>query len=135
MSHTKGDQLPVHEHVVSQEDVLRYAGASGDYNRLHWDGDFAAEVSPTGEPIAHGMLTLGLLANLVAEWAGGPEHVLSLSASFRAPLPVGATVRVGGEVVDVDRQGGLTTVAIWAETGEGEKVIDRRKSRAVIATR
>ncbi len=134
MSLVEGEQLPARSHTVSQEDVLRYAGASGDYNRLHWDRDFAAEVSSTGEPIAHGMLSLGLLANLVAEWAGGAERVLTLSASFRAPLPVGATVRIGGEVLEVDDDGGQATVAIWAETEAGEKVIDRRRSRATILT-
>ncbi|WP_165492074.1 MaoC family dehydratase [Egibacter rhizosphaerae] len=127
-----GDQLPVVEHVIDQDMLIRYAGASGDFNRLHWDPEFAAQVSPTGGVIGHGMLSMGLVSSAVTAWAGGPEHVAHLSASFRAPCPVGATLRVGGEVTEVDHDGGAATVAVWAETEDGARVVDAKGSRAVV---
>ncbi|MFO8076173.1 MAG: MaoC family dehydratase [Actinomycetota bacterium] len=128
-----GEALPERVAHLDQERVLRYAGASGDYNRLHWDPAFAARVSPTGAVIAHGMLSLGLLSAAVTDWAGGPEHVRSLSASFRAPCPVEATLRLGGEVLEIDAEAATATLAVWAALADGAAVIDRRRSRAVVA--
>ena len=128
-----GTLLPERRETLDQARLVRYAGASGDFNPLHWDPDFAAGVSPTGSVIAHGMLNLGILGNVVSDWAGGPERVRSLGASFRAPCPVGATVTFGGEVLAVDAEAGTATVAIWALLDDGAKVIDRRGSRAVVA--
>lgn len=128
-----GDRLPERREVLDQARLIAYAGASGDLNPLHWDPAFAARVSPTGGVIAHGMLNMGILGALVTQWAGGPERVLDISASFRAPCPVGATVTFGGEVKAVDAEAGTATLAIWAELEGGGAVIDRRRSRAVVA--
>ena len=127
-----GDQLPTASETLTQERLIVYAGASGDFNPLHWDPDFAAGVSPTGGVIAHGMLSMGLVSRLVTAWAGGPQRVRSLSASFRAPCPVGATLTVGGEVVGIDDQARTATLAVWAELPDGSRVVDRRSSRAVV---
>ena len=94
--------------------------------------EFAAQVSPTGGIIAHGMLNMGILSRVVTAWAGGAEHVKHLSASFRAPCPVGATVTFGGEVLEKDEEARTITLAVWAELDDGSKVIDRRRSRAVV---
>lgn len=126
-----GDLLPERTVTVTQETVIRYAGASGDFNPLHWDPAVAAGVSPTGGVIAHGMLSMGLVASVVADWAGGPQHVRSLKASFKAPCPVGATVTVGGAVVELGDDG-TATLAVWARTDDGAKVVDARGSRAVV---
>lgn len=128
-----GERLPELAVTLDQAWLVRYAGASGDLNPLHWDPAFAAQVSPTGGIIAHGMLNMGLVSRLVTEWAGGPEHVRSLSASFRAPCPVGATVTVGAEVTAVDEAARTATLAVWAELPDGAKVVDRRRSTAVVA--
>jgi acyl dehydratase len=127
-----GQEIPVRVETVDQERLLRYAGASGDFNRLHWDPEFAAEVSPTGGVIGHGMLSMGLVSAMVAEWAGGPDRVLTLSASFRAPCPVGADLRMGGQVIDVDPQERTVTLKVWAELADGARVVDRKGSRAVV---
>lgn len=124
--------IPERSHVVDQEMLLRYAGASGDFNRLHWDPAFAAEVSPTGGIIGHGMLSMGLVAATVAAWAGSADDVRSISGSFRAPCPIGAELRTGGEVVGIDPESRTATLAVWAVTGDGAKVVDRRGSRAVV---
>lgn len=128
-----GDRLPSRREVLDQERLLRYAGASGDWNPLHWDPEFAAQVSPTGGVIAHGMLNLGGISALVTAWAGGPEHVRSLRATFRGACPVGAAVTYGAEVVEVDADAATATLAVWAVLDDGTKVVDRRTSRAVVA--
>lgn len=128
-----GDQLPERQVTLDQEAILRYAGASGDFNPLHWDADVAAAVSPTGGVIAHGMLNLGLASALVTDWAGGPDRVLALRGAFKAPCPAGATVTVGGEVVEVDRDNRTATVSVWVRTDDGGKVVNARSSRAVVS--
>jgi acyl dehydratase len=126
-----GTRIPDQEVVLDQAALVAYAGASGDLNPLHWDPAFAAEVSPTGGVIAHGMLAMAHVARIVTAWAGGPERVMRLSASFRAPCPVGSRVRLGGEVLAVDAEAATATVAVWAEV-DGKGVVDRRRSRAVV---
>ncbi|MBA2528700.1 MAG: MaoC family dehydratase N-terminal domain-containing protein [Euzebyales bacterium] len=128
-----GDEIPTQRETIEQERLIAYAGASGDHNPLHWDPDFAAEVSPTGGVIAHGMLNMGIVSRVVAAWAGGPDRVRRLSASFRAPCPVGSTVTYGATVVELDDAERTATLAVWAELEDGAKVIDRRSSRAVVA--
>lgn len=127
-----GQLIPGRAEVIDQARLIRYAGASGDMNPLHWDRDFAAGVSPTGGVIGHGMLSMGLVSATVTDWAGGPELVTSIAASFRAPCPVGATLHTGGEVIDVDQDAGTATLAVWAELEDGSKVVDRRSSRATV---
>ena len=128
-----GDLLPAEAETLTQDRLIVYAGASGDFNPLHWSEEFAAGVSPTGGVIVHGMLNMGIVARVVTAWAGGPEHVRSLKASFRAPCPVGSTVTFGGEVIDRDAEARTVTLAVWAELADGSKVVDRRSSRAVVA--
>ena len=55
-----------------------------------------------------------------------------MTVKFRAPCPVGVVVTYGGEVTELDAEQGTATLAIWAETEDGAKVIDRRRSRAVV---
>ncbi|MDP8969783.1 MAG: hypothetical protein M3N52_04680 [Actinomycetota bacterium] len=127
-----GQQLPVEEETVEQGHLVRYAGASGDFNPLHWDPEFATKVSPTGGIIAHGMLNMGRVSRVVTEWAGGPTKVKRLVASFRVPCPVGATVRYGGEVTELDADARTATLSVWAELEDGSRLVDRRTSRAVV---
>jgi acyl dehydratase len=127
-----GQQIPSQSQTLEQDQLIRYAGASGDFNPLHWQEEFAAQVSPTGGIIAHGMLSLGVLSRVVTDWAGGPEKVKRLSASFRAPCPVGATVTAGGEVTEVDGDARTARLSVWVELDDGSKVVDRRRSEAVV---
>ena len=127
-----GDQIPPASQTIDQGQLIGYAGASGDFNPLHWQEEFASQVSPTGGIIAHGMYNMGLVSRVVTGWAGGPENVLKLSASFRAPCPVGATVTFGGEVIEIDQEQSTATLAVWAELEDGSKVVDRKASRAII---
>jgi acyl dehydratase len=128
-----GDRLPEWSERLDQAWLIRYAGASTDFNPLHWDPGFAGQVSPTGGVIAHGMLNMGLISAVVTAWAGGPERLRSLSASFRAPCPVGSRVLIGGEILELDETERTVTLAVWAELEDGSRVVDRRRSRAVVS--
>jgi acyl dehydratase len=127
-----GDTIPAKTQTIDQGQLIAYAGASTDFNPLHWQPEFAANVSPTGGIIAHGMLNMGIVSRVVTEWAGGPEKVKRLSTSFRAPCPVGAEVTFGGEVLEIDAESRTATLSVWAELEDGSKVVDRRSSRAVV---
>ena len=128
-----GEQIPTRTQTIEQSHLIAYAGASGDFNPLHWQTEFASQVSPTGGIIAHGMLNMGLVSKVVTEWAGGPEKVRSLATTFRAPCPVGARITLGGEVLSIDQEARTATLSVWAELEDGGKVVDRDRSRAVVA--
>ena len=125
-----GDVLPEREVTITQADVIRYAGASGDFNPLHWDPEVATRVSPTGGTIVHGMMSLAVLGGWLDAWAGGPGRVRTLKGVFKAPCPVGATVTLGGEVLS--RDGRTLEIAVWATTADGARVVDRKGSRAIV---
>lgn len=106
-----GEEIPAIEQAASLRTAVAYAAASGDHNPLHFDQNFAAEVSPTGGVIVHGMYSMGLASRALTEWVGGPEHVVELDVRFTKPWPVGATAKFGGTVTDVSE--GVATVELW----------------------
>lgn len=111
-----GLELPTLAATHTLEAAVRYAGASGDFNPLHYDPEVAAEVSPTGGIIAHGMYAMGLASRLVTGWAGGPERILEIGVRFTRPWPLGATATFGGRVADVAEES--IVVELWAETDD-----------------
>ena len=82
-----GLELPAQEFIFTRADLIRYAGASGDFNIIHWNERVAQEV---GLPsvIAHGMLTMGTVIRIVTDWLGDPGKVIEYSARFTRPIPV-----------------------------------------------
>jgi acyl dehydratase len=119
-----GDALPPQEYVVTRADLVRYAGASGDLNPIHWSDRVATTVGLPGV-IAHGMYTMALAARAVDEWAGAPGRVVEMGCKFTKPVVVpdddtGVTVRVAGTVRSVED--GVATVALEVTCG-GEKVL------------
>lgn len=126
-----GDALPAQEFAIGRADLVRYAGASGDFNTIHWNERFATSV---GLPnvIAHGMLTMALAIRVVTDWAGDPGAVVEYGVRFTRPVvvpdPDGATLRVEGEVRAV-RDDGLVEVDLTA-TVDGQTVL--AKARAVV---
>ena len=128
-----GTQLPEQVSRVTRADLVRYAGASGDFNVIHWNERVAREVGLPGV-IAHGMLTAGLAARAVTTWAGDPGAVVEYAARFSRPVVVpdddaGAEVTVRGRVAAV-LDGGQVRVDL-AVTSGGEKVLSL--ARAVVA--
>lgn len=125
-----GAELPVQRYPLTRADLVRYAGASGDRNPIHWSERTALAVGLPGV-IAHGMLTLALAARAVAAWTGDAE-VLELGSKFTAPVVVpdddeGVVVEVRGTVKDVAE--GRATLALEVTCG-GRKVLGQ--PRAVV---
>ena len=124
-----GDVLPEQTFTVTRADLVRYAGASGDRNPIHWSERVATSVGLPGV-IAHGMYTMALAARALDTWADGPGKVRELSCKFTKPVVVpdddtGVTVRVKGTVKQVTDAG--THVALEVTCGE-EKVLGQPKA-------
>lgn len=121
-----GTELPARTIAVDREQLVAYAGASGDQNPIHQDEDFARKVG-LPDVIAHGMWTMGAAIEVVSDWAGDPGRVLSYSTRFTSPVVVpaqgGAQIEVGGTVKSVD-ESGRATVEL-AVTSGGSKVLGR----------
>lgn len=129
---TVGATMPPRSRTVEQVDLIRYAGAAGDFNRLHWDTEYAATASPTEGVIVHGMLNLALLLRAVGDWVGGDDRLVSTSVSLRAPCPVGSTVTFRAEVLEVDEAAGTAVLGVGVELPDGAPVLDPKRSRVTV---
>ncbi len=124
-----GDELPEQTYAVTRADLVRYAGASGDRNPIHWSDRVATSVGLPGV-IAHGMYTMALAARALDTWAGGPGQVRELGCKFTKPVVVpddddGVEVVVRGTVKDVTDAG--VQVALEVTCG-GQKVLGAAKA-------
>ncbi|MFD2765608.1 MaoC/PaaZ C-terminal domain-containing protein [Micromonospora eburnea] len=127
-------ELPTQTFQVTRADLVRYAGASGDFNPIHWSDRTATKVGLPGV-IAHGMFTMALVGRAVAAWAGAPDAVVDFGVRFTRPVVVpdtdeGTEVVVGAVVKEVTEDG-LTRLDITA-TCHGEKVL--AQARATVRT-
>ncbi|HWE27205.1 MAG TPA: MaoC/PaaZ C-terminal domain-containing protein [Polyangia bacterium] len=119
-----GDALPpVDKAPITTMQLVQYAGASGDFNRIHYDEPFAKE---GGFPsvIAHGMLSMAFFGELVADWAGGPQHVVRLAARFKAVTFPGDRITVGGEVTARDEAAGTVELGLFARKQDGTVTLE-----------
>ena len=123
-----GDKIPAQDFPINRFDLVRYAGASGDFNIIHWNERIATSV---GLPnvIAHGMFTMAEAVRVVTDWAGDPAAVLEYGVRFTRPIavpdPEGATLHVEGEVRGV-RDDGLVDIDLTA-TVNGQTVLAKAK--------
>ncbi|MEW2381143.1 MaoC family dehydratase [Micromonospora sp. NPDC047707] len=122
--------LPARTFRVTRADLVRYAGASGDFNPIHWSDRIATKVGLPGV-IAHGMFTMALVGRAVAEWAGAPDAVVDYGVRFTRPVVVpdddqGTEIEVTATVREVTEDG-LTRLDITA-TCLGEKVLSQAKA-------
>ena len=120
-----GHELPAQEFALQRADLVRYCGASGDFNVIHWNQRIATSVG-LPDVIAHGMLTMATAGRVVTDWVGDPGALLEYGVRFSRPVvvpddDVGATVTVAG-VVEDKLDGNRVVVGITA-TVEGRKVL------------
>lgn len=98
---TVGDIVAEQTFTLSRDTLVRYAGASGDFNAIHYRDDVAASVGLPGV-LAHGMLTMGLAVQPVVDWIGDPARISDYQVRFTRPVLVdpvdGATVSVVAKV-------------------------------------
>ncbi|WP_433313253.1 MaoC family dehydratase [Micromonospora sp. CA-269861] len=127
-------ELPAQTFRVTRADLIRYAGASGDFNPIHWSDRVATKVGLPGV-IAHGMFTMALVGRAVTEWAGSADAVVEYGVRFTRPVAVpdddqGTEIEVTARVREVTEDG-LTRLEVTA-TCLGEKVLSQ--ARATIRT-
>jgi acyl dehydratase len=130
-----GTELPERTFPVTRADLVRYAGASGDFNPIHWSARVATSVG-LPDVIAHGMLTMALAGRAVTDWAGSPAALEEYQVRFGRPVVVpdddtGTTVTVRGKVAAV-MDDGRYRVDLTV-TSHGEKVLSL--ARAVVRLR
>ncbi|MFF2650896.1 MaoC family dehydratase [Streptomyces sp. NPDC058045] len=127
-----GTELPAASFLVTRDTLVRYAGASGDFNPIHWNERFAREVG-LPDVIAHGMFTMAEAIRVVTDWVGDPAAVVEYGVRFTKPVVVpddgqGAVIEVSGKVaVKLDDK--RVRVDLLA-TSAGQKVLGM--SRAVV---
>jgi len=127
-----GAELPERAYRVTRAHLVRYAGASGDFNPIHWNQRIATSVG-LPDVIAHGMLTMALAGRAVAAWAGDPGALEEYHVRFGRPVVVpdddsGTAVTVRGKVAAVLDDGRLRVDL--TVTSNGEKVLSL--ARAVV---
>lgn len=115
MDVVEGMQLPSRDFHIRREDLIRYAGASGDFNVIHWNERVAKEVG-LPDVIAHGMFTMGAAIQVVTDWLDDPGRLLSYGVRFTRPVVVpdngtGATVHVEGTVTKVEGSQAVITLS------------------------
>ena len=127
-----GTELPEQVYRVTRADLVRYAGASGDFNPIHWNERVATSVGLPGV-IAHGMFTMALAGRAVTDWTGDPGALLEYQVRFGRPVLVpdddaGAEVTVRGTVAAL-LEDSRARVDLTVTSG-GEKVLSL--ARAVV---
>jgi acyl dehydratase len=127
-----GTEIPPRSYRATRLDLVKYAGASGDFNIIHWNERVARSV---GLPnvIAHGMYTMAQAGRFVSEWAGDPGAVTEFGVRFSAMVPVpdddqGATIEVSGKVAE--KLGDNKVAVDLIARADGNKVLTR--ARAVV---
>ena len=100
-----GDEVATATYRFTRDSLVRYAGASGDFNAIHYRDDVAVSVGLAGV-LAHGMLTMGVAVQPVVEWLGDPGRVLGYQVKFTRPVFVDPVD--GAEVVVVAKVGAVT---------------------------
>jgi len=129
-----GTELPAQVFPVNRADLIAYAGASGDFNPIHWNEKFAKEVG-LPDVIAHGMFTMAEAIRVVTDWTGDPGTVVDYGVRFTKPVVVpnddkGAIIEVAAKVAaKLDDDARTVRVDITA-TSEGQKVLGM--ARAVV---
>lgn len=127
-----GTELPAQSFTLRRVDLVRYAGASGDFNPIHWNPSFAVSVG-LPDVIAHGMLTMAEVIRVVTDWTGDPGSVVEYGVRFTRPVVVpdddaGAVIDVSAKVTALNGDG-TVQVAITASSG-GATVLG--KANAVV---
>ncbi|WP_061961001.1 MaoC family dehydratase [Demequina flava] len=126
-----GQVVAEREAIITRDTLVRYAGASGDFNPIHYNDVIAEEVGLPGV-IAHGMLTMGVGASVVEEWAGA-GNVSDYQVRFTRPIPVPnpgeAVVAISAKIGALDEERRTARVDLTVEF-DGAKVLG--KAQAVV---
>jgi acyl dehydratase len=134
-----GDIVAEKTYFLTRDTLVRYAGASGDFNPIHYRDDFARSVGLDGV-LAHGMLTMGIAVQPVVEWLGPAGSILDYQVRFTRPVPVdpdgGAKVTVVAKIGVVDDEGARVdlTVTVDADGAGPSTVLGKAQVRVALAS-
>jgi acyl dehydratase len=132
-----GTALPAQTFPARRVDLVMYAGASGDFNLIHWNDRVAKSVGLPGV-IAHGMFTMATAVRVVTDWCGDPGAIVQYGVRFTKPVPVdderGATLEVSAVVAAKDDAARTVRVDLTATTpgADGASVGVLGRARAVV---
>jgi acyl dehydratase len=134
MSLTFGQELPAREFHFTRDSLVRYAGASGDFNAIHYRDDVAQSVGLPGV-LAHGMLTMGAAVQSVVDFLGDSGKVIDYQVRFTKPVLVdaakGATLIVNASVVEIDEAAKVARIDLSASC-DGVVVLGKAQVRVSI---
>ena len=126
-----GTELFTRTEAVDRARLVRYAGASGDFNPIHWNERFALEVGLPGV-IAHGMLTMGMAAAALSDWLDDPADLLSYGVRFTRPVvvpdPGDVAVDIAAVVGAIDAEAGTARVDLKV-TVNGTSVLGKSQAQ------
>ena len=130
-----GEEVARTEHLITRDSLVRYAGASGDFNPIHYRDDIAEFVGLPGV-LAHGMLTMGIAVQTVVDWAGDPARVVDYQVRFTRPVIVhpedGTTLTVAAKAAVIDAENHRVRVDIVA-TVDGQTVLGKAQAWVSLA--
>ncbi len=121
-----GTVLPGARYTITQENIDLFARASGDFNPLHIDPDFAKKTT-LGGTVAHGMMVLAYISEIMTDSFGTFwETSGSLSARFRTPARPGDSISVTARIVEIEpcESGAFIRCEAWCTNQQGEQVIN-----------
>lgn len=132
---TVGDVVAEAAFGITRDSLVRYAGASGDFNPIHYRDDVAASVGLPGV-LAHGMLTMGLAVQPVVDWAGDPARVIDYQVRFTRPVVVdpeeGAEIAVVATVGQLDAAARVARIDLTVRF-DGATVLGKAQVRVSLA--
>ncbi|MEM9682148.1 MAG: MaoC family dehydratase [Pseudomonadota bacterium] len=132
MTVAEGAKLPSLSRTVSQAVIDAYAEASGDFNPIHTDPDYAAD-GPFGRTIAHGMMTLAYASDLMSEWAGDRWLAGSgIDVAFLGPVFAGDEVTVAGTVREIAHEKGAPIAICELSCHVGDRVVMAGSARCPV---
>ena len=119
-----GQAIGKTEYLLTRDSLVRYAGASGDFNQIHYRDDVAVAVGLPGV-LAHGMLTMGVAVQVVVDWVGDAGRVIDYGVRFTKPVLVdatdGAVLIISGAIAEIDLE--AKTVRVDLTTVFNETVV------------
>lgn len=123
-----GQQVVEKTFEITRDSLVRYAGASGDFNPIHYRDDIAQQVGLPGV-LAHGMLTMGLSISPIVDWLGDPAKIVDYSVRFTKPVVVpaagAATITVAATVGAVEENRARIDITT---TFEGSNVLGKAQA-------
>ncbi|HET8779201.1 MAG TPA: MaoC family dehydratase [Agromyces sp.] len=129
-----GDVVAERSFPLTRDSLVRYAGASGDFNPIHYRDDVAREVGLPGV-LAHGMLTMGFAVQPVVDWVGDSRRIVDYQVRFTRPVVVdpenGAEVTVVAKVGQLDAEAGVARIDLTVKVGD-DTVLGKAQVRVAL---